>query len=407
MVCIHLFVIETRSYGTHPIEVRSVHRKYQERAEARPDTFVRYELRTRLLKEARKAIADYVHASLETCVLVPNASTGIDTVLRNLTFEPQDAVICFSTIYPAFMNTLEYLKERNEFSIYQIEHDLCLSDDEICNDFERMLGKISEDGKKAKLAIFDTITSLPAVRMPYERLTAICRSHGVLSCIDGAHGVGQLHLNLSQLDPDFFVSNCHKWLFTPRGCAVLYVPVRYQHLIRSTLPTGFNFLKRGKAAKINNFVANFAAVATSDDTPYLCIPAALEWRKCITFADKTGEEAIISYNKELARKGGQLVADMLGTEVLDNEGLTLGQCAMTNVRLPISPEKCSEKLADLLNMIMNRKYNIAVNIYYYKQALWVRLSAQIYLELQHFEAAGGALREILTTYAVDDSRLIT
>ncbi|KAH0144894.1 PLP-dependent transferase, partial [Aureobasidium melanogenum] len=215
------------------------------------------------------------------------------------------------------------------------------------------------------------------------------------------------HLNLTQLDPDFFVSNCHKWLFTPRGCAVLYVPVRNQHLIRSTLPTGFNFSKREKAAKINNFVANFAAVATSDDTPYLCIPAALEWRKCITFADKTGEEAIISYNKELARKGGQLVADMLGTEVLDNEGLTLGQCAMTNVRLPISPEKCSEKLADLLNMIMNRKYNIAVNIYYYKQALWVRLSAQIYLELQHFEAAGGALREILTTYAVDDSRLIT
>ncbi|KAH0039262.1 PLP-dependent transferase, partial [Aureobasidium melanogenum] len=395
------------SYGTHPIEVRSVHRKYQERAEARPDAFVRYELRTRLLKEARQAIADYVHASLETCVLVPNASTGIDTVLRNLTFEPQDAVICFSTIYPAFMNTLEYLTERNEFSIYQIEHDLALSDDEICNDFERMLENISEDGKKAKLAIFDTITSLPAVRMPYVRLTAICRSHGVLSCIDGAHGVGQLHLNLTQLDPDFFVSNCHKWLFTPRGCAVLYVPVRNQHLIRSTLPTGFNFLKREKAAEINNFVANFAAVATSDDTPYLCIPAALEWRKCITFGDKTGQEAIISYNKELARKGGQLVAEILGTEVLNNRELTLGDCAMANVRLPVSSEKCSEKLADFLNMIMNRKYNIAVNVYYYRQALWVRLSAQIYLELQHFEAAGGALREILTTYAVDDSGLIT
>ncbi|KAG9531348.1 PLP-dependent transferase, partial [Aureobasidium melanogenum] len=395
------------SYGTHPIEVRSVHRKYQERAEARPDTFVRYELRTRLLKEARKAIADYVHASLETCVLVPNASTGIDTVLRNLTFEPQDAVICFSTIYPAFMNTLEYLTERHEFSIYQIEHDLSLSDDEICNDFERMLENISEDGKKAKLAIFDTITSLPAVRMPYERLTAICRSHGVLSCIDGAHGVGQLHLNLSQLDPDFFVSNCHKWLFTPRGCAVLYVPVRNQHLIRSTLPTGFNFLKREKAAEINNFVANFAAVATSDDTPYLCIPAALEWRKYITFGDKTGEEAIISYNKELARKGGQLVAEILATEVLNNRELTLGDCAMTNVRLPVSSEKCSEKVADLTNMVMNRKYNIAVNVYYYRQALWVRLSAQIYLELHHFEAAGRALRDVLMTYAVDDSTLMS
>ncbi|KAG9600106.1 PLP-dependent transferase, partial [Aureobasidium melanogenum] len=395
------------SYGTHPIEVRSVHRKYQERAEARPDTFVRYEFRTRLLKKARKAIADYVNAPLETCVLVPNASTGIDTVLRNLTFEPQDAVICFSTIYPAFMNTLEYLTERNEFSIYQIEHDLSVSDDEICNDFEKMLDKIAGDGKKARLAIFDTITSLPAVRMPFEHLIEICRTHGVLSCIDGAHGVGQLHLNLSQLDPDFLVSNCHKWLFTPRGCAVLYVPVRNQHLVRSTLPTGFNFLKKDKAAKINNFVANFATVATSDDTPYLCIPAALEWRERITCGDKTGEEAIISYNKELARKGGHLVANILGTGVLESRELTLGDCAMTNVHLPVSSEKCSEKVADALNMTMNRKYNIAVNVYYYRKALWVRLSAQIYLELQHFELAGRALREILTTYAVDDSRLLT
>ncbi|KAH0276863.1 PLP-dependent transferase, partial [Aureobasidium melanogenum] len=394
------------SYGTHPIEVRSVHRKYQERAEARPDTFVRYELRTRLLKEARQAIADYVHAPLETCVLVPNASTGIDTVLRNLIFEPQDAVICFSTIYPAFMNTLDYLAERSEFSIHKIEHDLDLSDDEICKVFEEFLEKISQDGKKAKLAMFDTITSLPAIRMPFERLTEICRSHGVLSCIDGAHGVGQLHLNISQLDPDFFVSNCHKWLFTPRSCAVLYVPARNQRLIRSTLPTGFNFLIREKAAKTNNYVANFAAVATTDDTPYLCIPAALNWRKRIAFGEKTGEEAIMSYNKELARKGGQLVADILGTEVLDNEELTLGDCAMTNVRLPVSSGKCSEKVADCLNRTMNRRYNVAVNVYYYRQALWVRLSAQIYLELQHFEAAGRVLREVLMTYAVDDSRLM-
>lgn len=398
---------DTGSYGTHPLEVRSVHRKYQDRAEARPDTFVRYELRTHLLDEARQTIAHYVHASLETCVLVPNASTGIDTVLRNLTFEPQDAVICFSTIYTAFMNTLDYLAERNDFSIYKIEHDLSLSVDEICNEFERMLEKISKDGKKAKLAIFDTIISLPAVRMPFERLTEICRSHGVLSCIDGAHGVGQLHLNLSQLDPDFFVSNCHKWLFAPRACAVLYVPIRNQHLIRSTLPTGFNFVNKEKAARSNNFVGNFAAVATSDDTPYLCISATLEWRKRITFGNKTGEEAIISYNKELARKGGQLVADILGTEVLDNRELTLGDCAMTNVRLPVSSEKCSKIVADCLNRTINLRYNVAVNVYYYAQALWVQLSAQIYLELQHFEAAGRVLREALMTYAVDNSRLMS
>jgi selenocysteine lyase/cysteine desulfurase len=374
-------------------------RKYQERAEARPDKFVRYEYRAHLLDEARQAIADYVHAPVETCVLVPNASTGIDTILRNMVFSEHDAVICFSTIYPAFMNTLEYLTERNEFSIYKIEHILPLSDDKICNDFENMLEKISQDGKKAKLAIFDTITSLPAVRMPFERLTEICRARGVFSCIDGAHGVGQLPIDLIKLDPDFFVSNCHKWLFTPRGCAVLYIPVRNQHLIRSTAPTGFNFLEKDQAAQSNNFVANFAAVATSDDTPYLCIRAALEWRQRITWGNKTGEEAIISYNKDLARKGGRLVADMLGTEVMDDQESTLGDCAMTNVRLPVNTNgPLIRDLAERINKSLNFGQNIAVNAFKYEGEFWVRLSAQVYLEMKHFEAAGFAIKRMFAKH---------
>ena len=319
-----------------------------------------------------------------------------------MVFEPNDAVICFSTIYPAFMNTLEYLKERNEVSIYKIEHILPLSDDEICSNFERMLETIGQEERKARLAIFDTITSLPAVRMPFERLTEICRNHGVLSCIDGAHGVGQLPIDLAKLDPDFFVSNCHKWLHTPRGCAVLYVPVRNQHVIRSTIPTGFNFLRREQAAQTNNFVANFAAVATNDDTPYLCIHAALKWRNRITWGDKTGEEAIISYNKNLARRGGQLVAEMLGTEVMENEERTLGDCAMTNVRLPVNTQgKLIRDLADRINKTMNLKYNIAVNAYAYEGKFWVRLSAQVYLNMKDFEAAGIALRKIFSRHIED------
>jgi selenocysteine lyase/cysteine desulfurase len=330
---------------------------------------------------------------------VPNASTGIDTVLRNMVFGEHDAVICFSTTYPAFMNTLDYLTETNEFSIYKIEHILPLSDDKICNDFEEMLETISQDGKNARLAIFDTITSLPAVRMPFERLTDICKVRGVLSCIDGAHGVGQLPINLTKLDPDFFVSNCHKWLFTPRGCAVLYIPVHNQHLIRSTFPTGFNFSKEDPASKTNNFVANFAAVATSDDTPYLCIPAALEWRRRITWGNKTGEEAIISYNKDLARRGGRIVAEMLSTEVMDNEESTLGDCAMTNIRLPVNTQgPLIRDLAERINKSLNLGQKIAVNAYEYEGKFLVRLSAQVYLEVKHFEAAGFALKKMFARH---------
>lgn len=63
-----------------------------------------------------------------------------------------------------------------------------------------------------KVAIFDSIVSMPGVRVPFERLTAASKELGVLSCIDGAHGVGQIDIDLGKLDPDFFVSNCHKYV---------------------------------------------------------------------------------------------------------------------------------------------------------------------------------------------------
>jgi hypothetical protein len=41
--------------------------------------------------------------------------------------------------------------------------------------------------------------------------------------IDGAHALGQLPVNLAALAPDYFVSNCHKWLGGARGSALLWV----------------------------------------------------------------------------------------------------------------------------------------------------------------------------------------
>lgn len=107
------------------------------------------------------------------------------------------------------------------------------------------------------------------------------------------------------------------------------------------------------------------------------------------------------YMSSLARRGGSAVAELLGTEVLENSEKTLGDCSMTNIRLPLNFAALTGDDANLAEMIgqwmmrtMILECETAVNIMVYANAWWVRLSSQIYLTMDDFEHAGQLLQQI-------------
>ena len=88
----------------------------------------------------------------------------------------------------------------------------------IVQDFQEHIKQLTKDvdtsGKRKILAIIDTIASNPGVSLPWKEMVAICREAGVISVVDGAHSIGQeLDLNLSEAQPDFWVSVCPPLLF--------------------------------------------------------------------------------------------------------------------------------------------------------------------------------------------------
>lgn len=395
------------SFGTYPLDIRPIVHYYQDQVERHPDTYIRFEY-PRYLDESRKAIAKYVKASVEACVFVNNATTGLHTVLMNLTYKPGDVIVYFGTVYGAVEKLVAYITETTPAESKKIDYPYTISDDHLCDLFEKTVRDLRQEGRNPVLAIYDTISSQPGVRMPFERLTKLCKKHQLRSCIDAAHSVGHIALNLTELDPDFFVSNCHKWLYTPRGCALFCVPKRNQHLMRSTVPTSHGFEPRTgdiinplPPSEKGPFVTNFEFVGTHDDTPFLTVPAAIEWRSKITWNGKTGEEAIEGYMKHLARRAGEIVSSILKTEVLENRERTLGNCAFANVRLPLSfAEVCGSdpsKTAEIGHWIANttdQDYCAYVPLRFYHGAWWTRLSAQIYLTEKDFEFCGHMLNEI-------------
>jgi len=54
------------------------------------------------------------------------------------------------------------------------------------------------------LVIADYISSRPALLLPVKELISICRRHGAMAFVDGAHTPGQIELDLETLGADFF-----------------------------------------------------------------------------------------------------------------------------------------------------------------------------------------------------------
>ncbi|ETI22999.1 hypothetical protein G647_04795 [Cladophialophora carrionii CBS 160.54] len=415
------------SYGAFPLAVRSYQRAIQEQTESRSDRFIRFTARS-LLLESRSAVASLLNVPRQTVVFVPNATTGINTVLRNLTWNEGDVIVYFSTAYAACEKTVLHVCETTAASSVRIDVSFPSEDDDLVRLFRDTVQGINlQRDKRVRVAMFDTLCTFPGVRLPWEALVSACKPLGVLSLVDGAHGIG--HLDLSRLgqpdsDPDFFTTNCYKWLFTPRGCAVLYVSRRHHHLIRTTFPTSHGFtpledahgLTSNSSDDDDDYLGDlFAWAATVDMSAYLCVPEAIKFRSHTC----GGEAALRDYCFGLAREGGKRMAGIFGTEVLDNQTCTLSQCCFTMVRLPLSfavepddrtgsgsvtgtrtPTECSppifppERGPALAKAIMDKlmtDHDTWIPAMFYGGAIWVRVSAQIYLEMADFDWAAEVL----------------
>ncbi|KAI0907812.1 aminotransferase family protein-like protein [Ustulina deusta] len=397
------------SFGTFPHAVRDCQRRLQSETEARPDTFIRFTY-PNLLLQARQAVAPLLGADAEEVVFVPNALTGINTVLRNLRYVEGDVILHFSTIYGGCLKTIHSLEETTPVRGYSIDLVYPIEDDDILHKVKVALSTIRQQGRRVVLALFDTVLTFPGVRFPWESLVQFYKQHGITTCIDAAHGIGNIDLtHLAQVGPDFVISNCYKWLMVPRGCAVLYVPRRNQHLIKTSYPTDGRYLSEADRKSISptKYFGNlFEHVSTIDTSPYLCVPEALKFRNEICGS----EEQVRAYCIGLAKQGGELMAMLMGTEVLKSNTGTQEECCFTNVRLPLSVDQ-DDKVGNaresrgilpgdaqtVANWITERSVNefdTYIAVRYYAGGFWSRLSGQVYLDRADFAWAAGVLLEL-------------
>jgi selenocysteine lyase/cysteine desulfurase len=247
-----------------------------------------------------------------------------------------------------------------------------LSNNELVIQLDRFLEENQDPSRPIRIALIDHITSVPGVIVPIENIIPMLKARNITVLIDGAHAIGQIPVNITALDPDYYITNCHKWLYSARGAAVLYVNKKYQS---TTFPANINAAYR----QPSGFQEEFFWTGTMDYSPYLTVPAALEFRKNLG-----GEEAVRKYNHELAVEGGNYLASKFATRVLQDED-QIGN--MVDVQLPLKNHDDPRLTVKFWTDKLLKKYSLYAPPYKHNGRWWIRVSAQIYTDMDDFQKA--------------------
>jgi len=122
------------------------------------------------------------------------------------------------------------------------------------------------------------------------------------------------------------------------------------------------------------------------------VRTALEFREWLG-----GEVEINRYCRDLAIRGGKRLAEILGTEEMDqtpNRELTLN---MVNVKLPLPDTPQNEAKAAIDRFFKKKlllEWNTFAPPFYLHGSWWVRCSAQIWNDISDFEYLGKAYKEL-------------
>ncbi|GFZ51325.1 LOW QUALITY PROTEIN: hypothetical protein JCM24511_09085 [Saitozyma sp. JCM 24511] len=327
------------SYGSPPKPVIDAMHKLSEQCESNPDLFMRRSWLP-LLNGVRSQVAEMIGAEVEECVIVPNATHGINTIVNNIEWAEGDKIVIYSTTYGAVAQTAKYICDRHpKVDLEVVDVTFPCDHSEVLARTAEMIDKWNEPAKphfsgqakpagktafeRVRMVIVDQIASNPGVVYPWEDIVALCRKYGIISLVDAAHAIGQVKTNVKHSDPDFWIANCHKWL------------MRNQHLIRSTFPTSAGYESSRYPSPGHRpwrFDTQYEWTGTQDWMPFMSISAAIAFRKEIG-----GEDRIMDYCHTLAIEGGKRLRRRWGTIVMDLPQHSL-TAAMVNVALPPVPD---------------------------------------------------------------------
>jgi isopenicillin-N epimerase len=373
------------SFGACPTAVLDAQHRLRMQMEAEPVRFLSRELDGRL-DAARAELAAFAGADPDDLGFVPNATTGVNAVVRSLGFATGDELLATDHTYNACRNALEFVAGRAGARVVVAPIPFPLdSPDRVV---EAILERVTP---RTRLALVDHVTSPTGLVLPLARLVAELTARDVETLVDGAHAPGMVPLDLRALGATYYSGNCHKWLCAPKGAGFLYVRRDRQREIRPvTISHGANTKRPDRT----RFRLEFDWTGTDDPTPYLSVPEAIRYLGSLV---PGGWPALMRRNRELALTARQRLCAALEVPPPSPEEM-IGSLA--SVPLPDGASDAVEwRRPDPLQAALFQRFGIEAPVVSWPAPpkRLIRVSAQLYNTEAHYERLAEALAKLLAS----------
>jgi len=282
------------SFGACPKPVFDVYQQFQRELEWQPVEFLGRQ-HDAMITGAKEALGKFLNADKDDLVFVPNATLGLNTIIRSLKLEPGDEILTTNHEYGALNNTWAFVCQKTGAKYINYPMPLPVTTHEaFVEDFWKGVTP------KTKVIYISHITSPTALIFPVKEICRRAREAGILSIVDGAHVPGQIPLDLTDIDADFYSGNLHKWLCAPKGCAFFHARKDKQDMVEPLV------ISHGWTDP--SFVVKNQWQGTRDISAFLSVPAAIKF-----FEDNNWDQVRATCH-ELAREARKQINAMTGVE---------------------------------------------------------------------------------------------
>lgn len=373
------------SFGSCPIEVLEHQNQLRLELEKQPVRFLGRNLEG-MLDQARDSVAKFVGADLEDLILVPNATSGVNTVLRSIPIEPGEELLVTDHEYNACRNAIHYAAEKRRAKVVTVEIPFPLNSPEEV--IEAVMEKVTD---KTRLFLIDHVTSPTGLILPVEEIIGRLSCRGIDTFVDGAHAPGMIPVNIEALGAAYYTANCHKWMCAPKTAAFLWVRNDKKENIRPlTISHGAN----SKRTDRSGFQIEFAWMGTRDPTAILSVPRVLEYLEGLL---PGGWPEIMDRNRHLALAARKLLCDTCNIPFPCPDSMigSMVSIPLVDSREDFVPQ--SPLFLDYLQDELMERCNIEIPVIPWPAfpKRLIRLSAQLYNCLPQYDLLTEGIQELV------------